>query len=321
MYKKEFDKHLAQNSFANAVILFGESHFFIDRYAQILSQMPDASVLSMYHDEYDFGTAFAHLSQASLFNDASLLVIKTEKKVPKADLDKLVEACQKNLSNRFIYAYYGSDHKTCDKSFGAKAGGMSVRFFHPNYNDSIGFIAQKAAELNLQMDRYSINHLLQIHNNDIELASNELEKLALYDTTVTIDLINKLVYGLANVKMDKLLDDILSKNEFKENLSRLLESGMDEIALITSLSSYVTQLYLFNTYIRINGAPDSKAILGYVVPSFVLQAKAAFSLKFKPSQYFSMLDLLLDAQLMMKSGHADKEALLLSTLIKLQKIV
>lgn len=321
MYKKEFEQHLAKGTLTNAIILFGESHFFIDRYAKVLSEVPDASKLTMYHDEYNFKSSYEHLSQGSLFGDANLLLIKTEKKVPKADLDKLVEVCQKNPTNRFIYAYYGTDHKTCDKAFSAKAGGMSVRFFDPNLGESIAFLSQEAQNAGIKMDKYTISHLLQAQNNDLSLAASELDKLKLFDKEITTKDIDEMVYGLAHVTIDQLINKVLTKQDFKASLERILESGEDEIRVITALSAFVTQLYLFNIYIRVNGAPNSMEILGYNLPQFILNEKATFSLKFKPSAYKNMLDLLLSSELKIKSSHIDKESILFSTLIKLQKLI
>ena len=81
-------------------------------YTRMLSNIEDSSIINFYHDEYNFQSAKAHLSQASLFGDRNILIIKSEKKVPKKDLDVLIELCEKNPDNVFIYAYYGSDHKT-----------------------------------------------------------------------------------------------------------------------------------------------------------------------------------------------------------------
>jgi DNA polymerase III subunit delta len=322
MYKKEFDRYIAQNSLANAIILFGESRFLIERYVDILANMhPDAAKLTFYHDEYNFASAREHLSQNSLFGESNLLIIKTEKKVPKSDLDTLVSICQKNPINHFLYAYYGSDHKTCDKAFHQKAGGMSVRFFHPNHGESVAILRQSAQELSLTIDGYAASHLLRLHNGDLELACAELPKLALHGSDITTQMIDTMVFGLSHIRMDQFIEDILSKREYKENLERLLESGEDEIGIIGAITAFVTQMYHFNTYIRINGAPDSKAILGYTVPAFVLQAKASFSLKFKPRQYFEMLSLLLDAQLAMKSANVEKHSFLFSALIRLQRLL
>ena len=319
MYKREFDQHLTKNSFSNALMFFGESHFFIDRYISLLGEIDGASKLTFYHDEYNFASAQAHLSQASLFGDANLLIIKSEKKVPKADLDKLVELCKKNPDNRFIYAYYGTDYKTSDKSF--KEYGMSVRFFAPNHTEAINFLYEEAVKIGLKIDKFTLNHLLSLQNQDLSLATNELTKLALFDREISVKDIDSLVYGVAQIPLDQLIIKILQKHDFKKNLEQVLQSGEDEIRIITTLSGFITQLYLFNTYIRINGAPDSQAILGYTLPQQLLAERANFSLKFKPSQYKTLLELFLSCELKLKSSNLNKEAILFSTLLKLQKII
>jgi DNA polymerase-3 subunit delta len=319
MYKREFDQHLAKKSFSNALMFFGESHFFIDRYTALLGNIEGASKLTFYYDEYNFTSAHAHLSQASLLGDANLLIIKSEKKVPKAELDKLVELCKKNPDNRFIYAYYGSDYKTSDKSF--KENGMSVRFFAPNHAEAITFLHEEAQKIGLRIDKFTLNHLLGLQNQDLSLAAAELDKLALIDREISTKDIDTLVYGVAQVPLDQLITKILSKHDFKKNLEQILQSGEDEIKIITALSSFVTQLYLFNIYIRINGAPDSQAILGYTLPQHLLSERANFSLKFKPSHYKALLELLLSCELKLKSSNINKEAILFSTLLKLQKII
>ena len=112
MYKSELDNYIKSGKISNSFVFFGESSFLIDMYTKMLSNIDDASVLSFYHDEYDFNSAKAHLSQASLFGGNNILIIKSEKKVPKKELDILIDYCEKNSDNLFIYAYYGSDHKT-----------------------------------------------------------------------------------------------------------------------------------------------------------------------------------------------------------------
>ena len=83
MYKAEFDNRIRNKTISNSFILYGESEFLIDLYASMLSNYADANFLIFYNDEYNFNSAKAHLSQASLFGDRNVLVIKTEKKVTK----------------------------------------------------------------------------------------------------------------------------------------------------------------------------------------------------------------------------------------------
>lgn len=320
MYKAEFDKHIQNASISNSFVFFGESSFLIDSYTKKLSKIEDASALTFYYDEYDFKSAKAHLSQASLFGGQNVLVIKSEKKVPKKELDDLVDLCEKNLDNFFIYAYYGSDHKTYSKAF-SKNSTMCVRFFSPNHHEAINIIADVVKEKNVNMDKYSIAHLLNIHNGDVALAYNEIEKLRVYDKVITTKDIENLVSGLGEISMDDLLKKILSKKDFANDLINILEHGEDEIRVVTALTSYLTQLYMFNIYIRVNGTPNALEILGYPAPKFVVDEKAALSLKFKPNTYYKLHELLLESELKMKNSGVDKSAILLSSLIRVQKLL
>ena len=320
MYKNELDKHIQKATLSNSFVLFGESDFLIDRYTKTLSSIEDATTLSFYYDEYNFASAKAHLSQASLFGGANILILKSQKKIPKKDLDILIDLCEKNSENIFIYAYYGSDHKTYTKAFSKKST-MCIRFFHPKDFEAQNIVAEVAKESGVKIDKYSISHLLQIHNGDVALSCNEIEKFIVFDRMITTKDIDSLVFGLAEVNVDDFIKKVLQKRDFIEDLQNLLEHGEDEIRIITALTSYLTQLYMFNIYIRVNGTPNALEILGYPAPKFVVDEKATLSLKFKPAVYFRLHELLLSSELKMKSSSVDKGAILLSSLIRVQKLI
>lgn len=320
MYKNEFDKHIQNNTLSNSFIFFGENEFLINRYSDIVTNIEDPSVLKFYHDEYDFNSAKAHLSQASLFGGRNVLIIKSEKKVPKKDLETLIGFCEKNPDNIFVYAYFGSDQKTYAKPF-AKTKSMNVRFFHPKEYEAQNIILEIAREKGIKIDKYAVAHLLNIHNGNISLAANELEKFLIYDKEITTKEIDNLVFGLAQVNLDDFIKRVLHKKEFQEDLLNILDHGEDEIRILTAITSFLTQLYMFNIYIRLNGSANALDILGYPAPKFVVDEKAALSLKFKPNIYYKLHKLLLESELKMKSANIDKSAILLSTLIRVQKLL
>ena len=322
MYKNELDNAIKSGKVSNSFVFFGESEFLIDMYTKMLSNIEDASLLNFYYDEYDFNSAKSHLSQASLFGGNNVLIIKSAKKVPKKELDILIGYCEKNPDNLFIYAYLGSDHKTYNnkKAFAGKST-MSVRFFHPKEYEAQNIILAIAQEKGVNIDKYSISHLLQIHNGDVALSCNEIEKFRVYDRAITTKDIDNLVFGLAEINIDDLIKKILGKKDFKPDLANILEHGEDEIRIVTAITAYLTQLYMFNIYIRVNGVPNALEILGYPAPKFVVDEKAALSLKFRPNIYYKLHELLLSSELKMKSSNVDKGAILLSTLIRVQKLL
>lgn len=322
MYKNELDQHIQRGSVSNSFVFFGESAFLIDMYTKMLTNVEEANILSFYHDEYDFDAAKAHLSQGSLFGDRNILIIKSEKKVPKKELDILLGLCDKNQDNIFVYAYYGSDHKTYNnkKTF-AKSAAMAVRFFHPKEYEAQNIVLSVAQEKNVKIDKYTVAHILQIHNGDVALACNEIEKFKVFDRVITTKDVDSLVFGLAEVNLDDFIKKILNKKDFKPDLQSILEHGEDEIRVLTAITSYLTQLYMFNIYIRVNGAPNALEILGYPAPKFVVDEKSQLAIKFKPLTYSKLHKLFLESELKMKSSHVDKSAILFSTLIRAQKLL
>ena len=86
MYRKELDNILRSGQRVPAVMLYGDSHFLIDYYIKIFSNIEGANVLSLYHDEYDFNAAKAHLSQGSLLEMKTYSSSKMRKKSLKESL-------------------------------------------------------------------------------------------------------------------------------------------------------------------------------------------------------------------------------------------
>ncbi len=320
MNQSELERHIQKKTLSNNFVFFGESSFLIDLYTKKVSTIEDASMLSLYHDEYDFNSAKAHLSQASLFGDRNVLILKSEKKIDKKQVDALIDLCEKNADNILVYAYYGSDYTSYKNAF-AKKSTMSVRFFHPKDAEALNIVMQIAHEKKVKIDRHSLSHLLQLQNGDVALACNEIEKFSIYDKEITIKDIDNLVFGLAEISVEALIRKILNKKDFTQDLRNLLDHGEDEIRILTGITSYITQLYMFNIYMRINGAPNALAILGYAPPSFVVEEKVAQAHKLKPATYAKLHELLLESELKMKSKDTDTEAILLSTLIRIQKLL
>ena len=169
MYQREFDQKLKQD-FPKAVLLYGENDYMIDHYIDLYINKTDAkeSMLSLYHDEWDFEQAKNFLSQTSLFGGTNLVVVKHDKKIPKKELDLLVELANKNQDNYFIYAYMGAakDAKSMQAAFTEKKGGVWVRFFEPNIRDGIAMLQQKAQQIHLDIDHYALQHLMLLLNNN-----------------------------------------------------------------------------------------------------------------------------------------------------------
>jgi DNA polymerase-3 subunit delta len=322
MYQREFDQRLKQ-ALPKAVLLYGENDYLIDFYIKMYVKQTDAkeSMLSLYHDQWNFEQAKAFLSQSSLFGGTNLLVVKHEKKIPKKELDVLVELANKNSDNYFLYAYSGlaKDAKSMQSAFTDKKGGVWVRFFEPNIRDGIAVLQQKAQQIKLDIDHYALQHLMLVLNNNLALCANELEKLAILGTKVTGKDIDRLVYSTAPLATEQLLIDLFNKKPITDTISRLLEIGEDEAAILRATQYFVNQIFLFHAYIKLNGHVDSAAILGYKLPKPIEEQKAQLALRVKSASLLKIFEHLLESELAIKKAPAtQKEVLLYGMLIKLQ---
>lgn len=322
MYQREFDQRLKQ-ALPKAVLLYGENNYLIDYYIDMYIKKTDAkdSMLSLYHDEWSFEQAKNFLSQTSLFGGTNLVVVKHEKKIPKKELDVLVELANKNVDNYFIYGYAGAakDAKSMQAAFTDKKGGAWVRFFEPNVREGIIVLQQKAQEIKLDIDHYALQHLMLILNNNLALCANELDKLAILGTKVTGKDIDRLVYSTAPLATEQLLIDLFNKKPITATITKLLDLGEDEASLLRSTQYFVNQIFLFHAYIKLNGHVDSAAILGYKLPKQIEEQKAQLALRVKSASLLKIFEHLLESELLIKKAPAtQREVLMYSMLIKLQ---
>jgi DNA polymerase-3 subunit delta len=322
MYQREFDQHIKQG-LPRAVLLYGENEYMLDYYADIYKSQLDAgeSLLALYHDEYNFDQAKGYLSQSSLFGGINLLLIRSDRKIHKKELEILIELTQKNSDNYLLYIYEGSSSnaRSLQGSFSEKKGGVWVRFFEPNVRDGISLLQQKAQEIGLDIDHYALSHLMTLLNNNLALCVNELGKLAILDSRVQSKDIDRLVYSTAPLAVEQLLIDLFNKKEINETIGRLLDLGEDEYSILRSTQFFVNQIFLFHAYIRLHGKPDSKEILGYKLPRHIEEQKASLALKVKTSALLKIYEHLLETELSIKRpGSIDTESLLYGALIRLQ---
>jgi DNA polymerase-3 subunit delta len=325
MYQREFEQRL-QSGLPRAVLLYGENDYLIEETIRRYKKELDAaeSMLTMYHDEYDFERARGYLSQSSLFGGTNLLLIRREKKLPKKELDTLVELTGRNSDNYLLFAFAGEarDAKAMQNSFAEKKGGVWVRFFPPNPREGVALLRQKATELSVQIDDYALGHLLNLLNHNLALAAKELEKLAILDGPVGNKEIDRLIYSAAPLAVESLLIDLFAKKPVTETIAKLLDLGEDEFSILRATQFFVNQIFLFHAYIRLHGIADSKAILGYKLPRQVEEQKAALAVRISSAKWLKIYEHLLQSELRLKKSKAEsREALLYGILIRMQSLL
>lgn len=325
MYKREFEQLLNNNGLPKSILMYGEcnyqNNYFADKTIESWADEGDEKLL-LHYDEYDFTTAKNHLSQSSLFGGKNLLHVKTDKSIPKKELDVLVELCQKSDDSFFLYQYFGdgSKAKNIQKAFPKKSRADFVRYFKPNMGEALSLMNLRTKDMGLNINGYALQHLYLLHNEDLSLCVNEFEKLSLLDREIHANDIDRVVHGLGSIGMEKFLEKLLKKEDIKEAFVSLTESGDgDEVRVINAIQSYLSTLLLFHMYIKIHGNFDARAILGYPLPPQIAKQRADHSIRIDIDSYKEMFELLAKTELALKKvKNIDKNSYLLSALIKLQ---
>lgn len=323
MYQREFEQYLQRNGLPHALFLYGDNEYFIEHYIQRYKKELQAkvSMLSLYYDEYDFGQAKAYLSQASLFGGTNLLLIRREKKLPKKELDALVELTRKNSDNYFLLAFDGEakDAKAMQSSFTEKKGGLWVRFFEANPREGQLFLRQEAQRLGLEIDDYALGHLFTLLHGNLALGAKELEKLSILQRPIGSKEIDRMVYSTAPLAVERLLIDLFARKPVTETIAHLLDLGEDEFSILRSTQFFLQQIFLFRAHIQITGTADSKEILGYKLPRQIEEQKAALAIKVPSHTLLKLYEHLLESELRLKRSKPEtREALLYGTMIKMQ---
>ena len=323
MYKNHLDTAIRNGALPKSLLLYGEAFFSSYYVQQILPMLGDKDgVLSFYYDEYNYESAKNFIAQPSLFGDVNILYIRTDKKVPKKELDTLVGLCQKNATSYLLYQFSGEDKaaKELTRSFGKKKSADFVRFFKPHMGDAMAVLRQRSNELSLDIDNYALQHLFMIQNEELSLSVNELSKLAILNKKIYAADIDKHVYGMGEMAMDEFISKVLQKEDITSQMQKLLDAGShDEIKIINALQAYIVQLFMFHSYIKIHGSYDVLDILGFPLPQNLAQMRAAQCIKINLPTYQKILKHLLESEhALKKMQNIDKNSYTFSALIKLQ---
>ena len=325
MYKNVFDNHLASNKIFNSYLFYGQSDFLVEHYASIVSQKlaNGEDIQKVYFDEYSFDKCVDILSQSSLFSSANILLIKTMKKIPKKELDKLVEICNINQDSFLVCACVGdTDFKTMAKSFTTKTNSAEVRFFAPNPSEAMKILEDEASKNGVNFASGALLHLYEMHEKDLSLCVSDIKKLAILDDTVTTNMVTNQCFGMGAVSLDDFLNKLFSGQAFKADLYKLLEEGINEVYLINQITSFVQQLFTINSYLKLHGSLDIVAIWGYPLPKNIANQRASIATKFKEEQFNLMLEQLLELELELKSSKiVDPNAYIQASLRKFSTIL
>jgi len=304
MYKNQFDNEFSSNVIYNGYMFYGQCDYLVDLYSNKVAQKlaNGEDVHKIYFDEYNFKECDNFLSQSSLFSSSNILVIKTIKKIPKKEIDQLISLCNTNPDSFIIISCTGeTDFKTMAKSFTKKTNSCEVRFFNPTDQEALHTLNSVIQEKNMQCGFGELQYLYNMHQKDLSLAVNDLNKLNILQEKITANIINAQCFGMGAVSIDEFFNKLFTGQSINKDLYMLLEEGMNEINLVNQTTSFIQQLFSINSYLKLNGHLNILEIWGYKLPTNIANTRASIAMKFSQDDFLNMLNFFLKLELELKT--------------------
>ncbi|PZT48772.1 DNA polymerase III subunit delta [Helicobacter valdiviensis] len=332
MYKKELDTKLKNNSLIRAIFLYGQESFLPGFYGQkIANTLLEKGVQKniFYFGEYDYENALSCFTQGSLFGDENLVWIKCDKKIPKKQLDSLIESILKAQSGYLIVEFYQAENKTqaeyaqdCRAMAGSFKGKdvYEARFFLPSPYEALEILREFAHKFSIQITDFLLRKILEEQNNSLALTIAELQKYSIFEGEIDSNLVQNLGYGLGSIDYEEILDALVFKKPFLKTLKGFLEQGYEEISLLNDMQKYFFTHFLFFSHIKLYGNATSEEVLGYKLPPALLEKRKKIAIMIKQDQYEKIL-YTLNARREEAIKGINKDNGLLNTLIKLEEIL
>ncbi|MGK0255423.1 MAG: DNA polymerase-3 subunit delta [Arcobacteraceae bacterium] len=304
MYKNQFDNDFSSNIVYNGYMFYGQCDYLVDIYSNkiALKLANGEDIRKIYFDEYNYKDCDNFLSQSSLFSATNILMIKTAKKIAKKEIDELIALCHTNPDSFIILCCTGeTDFKSMAKSFTKKTNSCEVRFFSPTDQEAIHILNDVIREKDLQCGFGELQYLYNMHNKDLSLAVNDLDKLSILQEPITANIINAQCFGMGAVSIDDFLNKLFTAQNINRDLYMILEEGINEINLINQTTTFIQQLFNINSYLKLNGQLNILEIWGYKLPANIANTRASIAMKFRQEEFLEMLDFFLNLELELKT--------------------
>lgn len=306
MYKNMFDKELANNIIYDAYMFYGQENYLIETYSNNIAKtlVGEGDINRVYFDDYNYKEAYDFLSEYSMFSSNNVLLIKTLKKIDPKEIEKLIYICNKNPNSFVIFCCLEDlNFRSMAKHFKKENNSVEVRFFTPKEYEANELIFKKAKELLIDINKRELQYLYIMHQKDLSLVINDLEKLSILKEKITLNIINNQCFGMGNVILNDFLYDFFSGKIVNKDLYMILKEGLDEVILIREVISYIQELFMINSYLVLNNNQlNIIDIWGYNLPKSVATQKSALATKFTQANFLNMLELFQNLELELKTN-------------------
>ncbi len=321
MYINVFDRFLENDKKHSSYLLYGDESYMLELYtSKIINHhgIGTDDINYIYFDEYNYEKLLGDIRQNSLFCETNFFVIKTDKKLDSKQVKNIVQLAKENVHSVIIFAIKTKEKlATYEKYFIDKNDGVFVRFFKPQFDVAINLLRQKADSLGMNYEYDAMETLYLLHEEDLGLSINDLNKLAICDKKINSKIIYGLCFGMGHMELQEFLFDIFEDKADTKEIQKITNET-DEIYMVMSLATFVQELLMINCYTRMYGTANARDILGYQPPPAIWNKKVAIASSFSQKKFLELLNYFADMEMTLKSNNnIDKKGYMISKLINL----
>ena len=304
MYKYEFDKEFQKKTIYNGYLFYGADPYLVESYGEMVAKSltQEDALQKLYFEDFTVESAQGILSQNSLFSSTNILLCKITKKIGKKELDNLLALSVSNQSTLIICCFGDADFKSMEGSFTKKSNSISVRFFQPEPHEALAILRTKCDQCKIKIAQAELEYLYTMHQKDLGLCVSDLEKLAILEEPISAKTISLQCFGLGSVDIENFMENLILGKNINKELYDLLEEGVNEIALINRITSYIQILFMINSYLKLYGTLNIIEIWGYPLPQKVAARHAEVAKRFQKNDFETMLQFFCELELELKSG-------------------
>ena len=304
MYKNEFDKEFQKHTHYNGYLFYGADPYLVESYGEMVAKSltEEGELQKLYFEDFTVENAQEILSQNSLFSSTNILLCKIAKKIGKKELDSLLATSVANQSTLILSCFGDGDFKSMEGSFTKKTNSVSVRFFQPEPYEALAILRAKSDEFGVNIAHTDLEYLYTMHQKDLGLCVSDLKKLAILEEPISAKTISLQCFGLGSVDIESFMENLILGKNINKELYDLLEEGINEIALINRITSYIQMLFMVNSYLKLYGTLNILEIWGYPLPQKVAARHAEVAKRFQKNDFEAMLQFFCELELELKSG-------------------
>lgn len=323
MYKKDLDFILKGKDIPYFFMFYGDDSYQIELYAKEYLSRFNGDKLTLSFDEYDFNRAKSQIDQNSLFGDVSILHIKTDKKILLKELKALVSLA--NSSAIFAYELHDGVQKNVAEQ--AKVFGANfARFFVPkNDSEASEILLNHAKKLGItNANPALLLRIYHIHNENVYLATSELNRIAISGLALNDELIAKLVSSLNAISFDTLFNTLLKSHDASAKIAQYFDANsIEESVFLAALYKSFYRLFIVHSGLKLKPNAKLQEFLGYALPAHVEAELKAQASRFSLPMFYDIFAHLnaCDYELKKPKNFMDKELFLRSELLKLSSII